>query len=125
MMLQPIHIGAEARICMKAAVAPGATVSAGKVVGPLSCTLEAPFDGERGTEFAASCRPLLPAPDFCTQAFLGWPVIIACKVCSDYAPHLSHTLVPGCRPSQLALFHGKSLGVSVSWIVLTAVWSTG
>ena len=86
MMLQPIHIEAEARICMKAAVAPGATVGAGKVVGPLSCTLEAPFDGEKGATFAASCRPLLPAPDFYTQAFLGWPLIVACKVCFAHAP---------------------------------------
>ena len=80
MMLQPICIEAEARVCMKAAVAPGATVGPGKVVGPLSSTHEASNDGAEGACFAASCRPLLPAPAVHTQLLLGWPLIIACKV---------------------------------------------
>ena len=80
-MLQPICIGAEARVCMKATVAPGSTVGPGTVVGPLSSTHEAAFDGKEGARFAASCRPLLPAPAAHTQLLLGWPLIIACKVC--------------------------------------------
>ena len=91
MMLQQIYIEAQARICMKAAIAPGSTVGAGKVIGPLSSTHETSFDGAEGACFAASCRPMLPAPAFLTQALLGWPVIIGCKVCLQ----LVQTCLPG------------------------------
>ena len=94
MMLQPICIEAQARVCMKAAVAPGSTVGPGKVVGPLSSTHEASFDGAEGDCFAASCRSLLPAPAAHTQLLLGWPLIIACKVRS----HPTWSLLPNSGP---------------------------
>lgn len=36
MLLQPLSVGANARVCMKSVVAPGSSVADGAVLGPLS-----------------------------------------------------------------------------------------
>ena len=73
MMLQRICIEAQVRICIKTAVAPGSTVGAGKVVGPLSSTHKACFNGIEGACFAACCRPIPPAPAFTRKFYWDGP----------------------------------------------------
>lgn len=81
MLLQPLVIGAGARVCMKSAVAPGSAVPDGAVLGPLSSTHELGSENAAASaKFASCCRPTLPGPHWAAVALLGWPVVIACKV---------------------------------------------
>jgi hypothetical protein len=91
MLLEPIAIGAQATVCVKSSVAPGAALPDGAVLGPLSSTheLEAAAEGPADDKaFVHCCRPLMPEPHWMTVWFAGYPIVFLVKAFAAVPPIL-------------------------------------